>query len=153
MPAPSKRPSPPARMVALLAAEKRRLLAENGHVTRRDFETAWEACWEIMVLERAWPHNTGHRRAWRQAQDETKAECCAAFLGEPTPFAAAAERLTEVAGGMCLQLAPEQVGRALLAAIAYVELPEDDVARGKRASTASSVFVAVPNIEREAVAI
>ena len=58
MPAPSKRPSPPARMVELLAAEKRALIAANGLVTRQDFEAAWAECWHVMVLERAWPHKT-----------------------------------------------------------------------------------------------
>lgn len=135
-------------MVALLAAEKRRLLATNGTVTRRDFEDAWSASWEVMVLERAWAHNTPQRRAWRAAQAATKAECRAAFLNLPTPFAAVAERLTTVAGDMCLTLAPEQIGRALLAAIAYVEVDED---RAARASDAAYVFVQSP--EMEAVAL
>ncbi len=151
MPAPSKRPSPPARMVTLLAAEKKRLLAENGHVTRQDFETAWDVCWDVMVLERAWAHNTPQRRNWRHAQQMTKAECRAAFLDVPTPFATAAARLTEVAGGMCLQLEPEQVGKALLAAITYVDLPEADLARSVRAANAAHAFVSGPS-ERKAVA-
>ncbi len=128
-------------MVALLAAEKKRLLAENGHVTRQDFETAWEACWEVMVLERAWAHNTPQRRNWRAAQDETKAECCAAFLDVPTPFAFAAERISSAASGMCLRLAPEQLGRALLAAITYVELPSDDMELSMCAADAANAFV------------
>lgn len=138
VPPPSKRPSPPARMVGLLAAEKRRLLAANGHVTRSDFEEAWDACWEVMVLERAWCHNTPLRRAWRAAQKATKNECRAAFLDLPTPFAAVANRLTTVAGGMGLDLPTEQIGRAMLAAVAYVEVDED---RAARASDAAYEFV------------
>lgn len=122
MPAPSKRPAPPARMVALLAVEKRRLLAEKGHVTRQDFEQAWAACWEVMVLERAWAHSTPRRRESRAALVATKSEVRAAFLDEPTAFAFATGRLASAADGMCLRLEPTQVPRALLEAIAYVEL-------------------------------
>lgn len=127
-------------MVELLTIEKRRLLAEHGHVTRQDFEEAWERCWHVMVLERAWPHATRHRRAWRQAQDETKLECCAAFLGEPTPFSFAATRLEEAASGMCLRLPPEQLGRAILAVISYCEV--DDERAAVNASNAAQRFVA-----------
>lgn len=137
-------------MVELLAAEKRRLLAEGSGITRADFDEAWERCWEIMVLERAWPHATVHRRAWRQAMVATRRECRAAFVGDPTPFAFAAERLTEVAGGMCLQLSTEQIGKALLAAIAYVDV--DDEAQAERASTAANVFVSNP-VDMEALAL
>ncbi len=128
-------------MVELLAAEKKRLIAERGEVTLDDFRRAWDECWEVMVLERGWAHATRIRRAWRAAQDETREECCAAFLDVRTPFAVAAQRLSEAAGGMCLRLEPEQVGRAMLAAMAYVEVDEDDVARTARASDAASAFV------------
>lgn len=148
MPPASKRPSPPARMVALLAAEKRRLLAEKGHVTRQDFDEAWAACYAVMVDERAWPHNTEQRRIWREVQDETKPECLAAFLDVPTPFAFAAGRMSEAAGGMCLRLEPEQVGRALLAAIAYVAI--EDEATASRASTAANAFVMTTEMEAAA---
>ena len=86
MPAPSKRPSPPARMVELLTIEKRRLIDEKGTVTGEDFEVAWEACWEVMVTERAWPHATEHRRAWRSAMVACKPETRACFVGESTGF-------------------------------------------------------------------
>ncbi len=139
MPAPSKRPSPPARMVTLLAAEKRRLLAENGRVTRQDFETAWEACWEAMRKEHAWAHATHTRRDVRRTQRSTRRELRAAFLDEPTPFSFAAGRLSDAAGAMCLSLEPEQLGRALLAAMAYVEIKDE--ASAIRASDAASTFV------------
>lgn len=126
-------------MVALLAVEKKRLLSENGAVTRQDFEAAWERCWEVMVDERGWPHATIHRRAWKRAQKRTRREIRAAFLDEPTPFAFAAERVSEAASGMCLHLEPEQLGKALLAAMAYVEIEDEDTAR--RASAAASAFV------------
>lgn len=86
MPARSKRPSPPARMVELLAVEKKRLLAERGFVTAQDFERSWERCWAIMVTERAWPHATTHRRAWRSAMLDCKPETRASFLDEPSGF-------------------------------------------------------------------
>lgn len=149
VPPPSKRPSPPARMVELLAAEKRRLLAANGTVTRRDFEAAWAVSWETMKCESAWAHDTSQRRAWRRAQRRTRSEMRAAFLDEPTPFSFAARRVSEAASGMCLQLAPEQLGRALLAAMAYVEIDEEEAAG--RASSAAQAFVTAPN-EGEALA-
>jgi hypothetical protein len=130
-------------MVELLAVEKRRLLAEGRdlrNLAACEFDEIWETCWEVMVLERGWPHATKHRRAWRQAQDETKEECLLAFRDAPSPFAFAARRIAEVAEGMCLRLAPEQVGKALLAAVAYVEV-DDEHAAG-RASVAASIFVA-----------
>ncbi len=108
-------------MVALLTAEKRRLLAANGHVTRRDFDESWEACWEVMVLERSWAHATKHRRNSRQAMVATRSEFRAAFVDEPTAFAVAIARLSDAASGMCLSLEPEQTAKALLAAIAYVD--------------------------------
>lgn len=153
MPAPSKRPSPPARMVELLSIEKSRLLRDKGHVDRHDFEIVWARSWHTMVTERAWPHSTVHRRAWRNAMVFAKSECEAAFVGKPSAFAFAAERLTEAAGGMCLWLEPAEVGRAILAAMAYVDLPEDDVARSSRASIAAVAFVSVPRVEKEAVAV
>jgi hypothetical protein len=74
-------------MVELLAVEKRRLLAEHGRVTVEDFEVAWVECWAVMRSERAWPHATVHRRAWRKAMNEAlKPEARACFLGEPTGF-------------------------------------------------------------------
>ncbi len=112
-------------MVELLAVEKARLLAERGEVTSQDFREAWAECWWVMILERAYPHATRHRRAWRAVLQSTKPEMRAAFLDDPTAFAFAAGRLTEGAGGMCLRLSPAQVPAALLAAIAYVQTLED----------------------------
>jgi hypothetical protein len=139
-------------MVALLAIEKQRLRAEKGELDRRDFDAAWEACWGVMVAERAWPHATVHRRAWRQAMVATRRECRAAFLDQPTAFAFAADRLREVAGGMCLSLGPDQVGKALLAAIAYVEVDEEDGRALSRASTAAHAFVTRPQTPTEGIA-
>ncbi len=137
-------------MVELLAVEKKRLLAERGYVTSQDFSVAWDECWWTMKLERAWPHATVHRRGWRRAQERTRREMRAAFLDEPTPFALAAERLSEAAAGMCLHLEPEQVGKALLAAMAYVQIDDEDVA--VRASTAAHAFVSLPPTARDQVA-
>lgn len=111
-------------MVELLAIEKRRVLAEKGTVSLQDFRDAWDACWWTMVLERAWPHATCHRRSWRITMLVTRQEARAAFLDDPTAFSWAVGRLGEAAGGMCLQLSPAQVPAALLAAIAYVETTE-----------------------------
>ena len=124
MPAKRKRPSPPARMVELLVAEKKRVLAQHGSVDRHDFEAAWDWCWAIMVTERAWPHATVHRRAWRTAMIATKSEMRAAFVGDRTAFAEVAYSLAIAAEGVCVWLEPEQIPSALLAAIAYVESPE-----------------------------
>lgn len=121
MPAPAKRPAPPARMVQLLADEKRRLLADKGRVTHRDFDEAWDRCWALMVTERAWPHATEHRRAWRAAMVATRSEARASFVGEPTAFAYAAGRLSIAAAGMCVVIAPAEIPKTLLAAIAMVE--------------------------------
>lgn len=126
-------------MVELLAAEKKRLIAENGEVTRQDFEAAWTACWETMKREHAWPHATADRRDWRRAQERTRREMRAAFLGEPTPFAFASSRVSEAASAMCLRLEPEQLGKAMLAAMAYVEI--EDVQAAERASDAASLFI------------
>lgn len=87
MPAHSKRPSPPARMVELLGLEKKRLLSKGIVIVDADFDLAWEVCWGIMVTERAWPHATAHRRAWRRAMEEAmKPEARACFLDIPTGF-------------------------------------------------------------------
>lgn len=87
MPAPAKRPSPDVRMVQLLIFEKRAVLQTHGQVTEDDFARAWETCWAIMVTERAWPHATAHRRAWRKAMVEAlMPEARACFLGHPTGF-------------------------------------------------------------------
>ncbi len=112
-------------MVELLAAEKHRLLATQGHVTRQDFEAAWTAAWEVMVLERAWAHATRFRRGSRAALASTRSEFRAAFLDEPTAFATAVERLATAADTLCMDLEPEQVPLALLAAIGYVERARD----------------------------
>lgn len=126
MPPPSKRPAPPARMVSLLAAEKRRLISEKGHVTRQDFDEAWQTCWQVMIDERAFPHATRERRGWRVAMQMTRSEAQAAFLDEPTPYAFVAERLVAAAGAMCVRLAPEEVPNAILAAHAYVKTAEGE---------------------------
>lgn len=74
-------------MVELLTIAKRDLLAQHGVVTAEDFERAWQEAWNLMVVERAWPHNTEHRRAWRSAMTEAmKPEARACFLDQPTPF-------------------------------------------------------------------
>lgn len=87
MPAPAKRLSPDARMVELLIGEKRRVLLECGYATVEDFEAAWERCWQVMVAERAWPHATSHRRAWRQAMEQALyPEARACFIDQPTGF-------------------------------------------------------------------
>jgi hypothetical protein len=114
-------------MVALLAVEKRRLIAANGAVTRQDFEAAWDRCWHVMVLERAWAHATRFRRGSRMAMLSTKPEFRAAFLDEPTAFAFAVERLTMAASNMCLELGTAQVPFALISAIGYAPTPTERV--------------------------
>lgn len=87
MPAHRKRPSPPARMVELLATEKRRLLDDGRRLTIDEFEAAWDAAWLLMVAERAWPHATTERRGWRVAMLEAmKPEARACFLDQPSGF-------------------------------------------------------------------
>jgi len=127
-------------MVELLSVEKRHLIAEHGHVTHRDFRDAWDRSWTQMVIERAFPHATVHRRNWRRALVGTQPEFRAAFLDEPSAFSFAAARLSEAAEGMCLHLEPAQLGTAILAAVGYVEGPED-VAAAVRASDAARAFV------------
>lgn len=113
-------------MVQLLALAKYWLLIENGAVTRSDFDAAWEGCWEVMVDERAWPHATRHRRAWRKAMQVTRSEMRAAFLDQPTAYAFVAERITTAADAMCVHLEPDQIPTAMLAAHAYVRTPEGE---------------------------
>lgn len=145
MPAPSKRPSPPARMVALLTEEKRRLIAANGHVTLRDFDQVWERCWDIMKREHAYPHLTPERRGWRQAQVlGLRPECRAAFLGTSTAFSRVVGRLREAAAQQCLTLTPEQTTQALLAATAFIEVPDLDAARRISDATADA-FESMPD--------
>ncbi len=150
MPPASKRPSPPARMVELLAAEKKRLIDEGrapSTLSVCDFNAVWERCWEVIVLERGWAHATRLRRSMRQSQDETKEECCAAFLGKPTPFGVVATRLAEIAERCGVDLAPEQVGRALLASIVFVDLHQGDVERTDAAATAARQFMGLERSE------
>jgi hypothetical protein len=109
-------------MTDLLAADKRRLLAEHGYVTLHDFEQAWAQSWEVMVLEHAWPHATVHRRGWRTAMLATRSELRAAWLGQPTAFAVAVERLTDIAPG---PLDLERVPKILLACMGYTAGPDD----------------------------
>lgn len=152
MPAPSKRPSPPARMVELLADWKRILLdVDQRELTMEDFRRAWERCWEIIVLEHGWAHATRLRRSMRQVQDETREECCAAFLDLPTPFAAAAARMDEIATSAGVTLAPAQLGRALLASIVLVELPEGDD-RADAAALAAREFMGLQDRPKEIAA-
>ncbi len=108
-------------MVELLAAEKHRLLATQGHVTTSDFRRAWEECWQVMVLERSWAHATRHRRASRMAMLATRSEARAAFIDHPAAFGFAVEQLSTAAGNLCMDLEPDQIPAALLAAIGYVE--------------------------------
>jgi hypothetical protein len=113
-------------MVELLSMEKSRLIAENGTVTSHDFDAAWQLAWQVMVAERAWPHATKHRRAWRAAMLATRSEARAAFLGEPTAFAHVAERLSVAAAGMCVTIEAAQIPKTLLAAIALVETADGE---------------------------
>ncbi len=128
-------------MVELLSAEKRALIAANGLVTRQDFEAAWSKCWEIMRCEHAWAHATHLRRGSRRAMVTTRREYRAAFLDERTPFAFAAGRIAGAADGMCLSLEPDQIGKALLAAISYVELDPDDLDLSVRAADNAYTFL------------
>lgn len=156
MPATSRRPAPSARMVDLLAAAKRTLIANGFDLERPEdpaafaravavdrertfvraeldemieakagrealaakrgdlavldrefadllavlpafaaFEAAWERSWQTMVQERAWPHATKHRRAWRLAMRDCKPETRACFLGLPTGYSRYIERIAE----------------------------------------------------------
>lgn len=94
MPPASKRPSPPARMVSLLAAEKRRLLAEKGHVTRQDFDEAWDRATATLKAEHAYPHATEQRRAWKAAIEFAWSEVRAAFLDRPTAVGFVTDKMT-----------------------------------------------------------
>ena len=127
-------------MVELLTIEKRRLLAVNGYVTTSDFRAAWERCWEIMVDERAWPHATRFRRGWRAAQFATRREMCAAFVNSPTAFSTATEQLVVAASRMGVTIHVDDLPRALLAAIAYVQ--GEDELEAARDHAAARVFVA-----------
>jgi hypothetical protein len=109
-------------MTELLAVEKRRLLAECGSVTLHDFEDAWTLSWEVMVVEHAWPHATAHRRGWRTAMLATRSELRAAWLGQPTAFASAVERLSDAAG---CALEPDRVAKVMLAVMEYTAVPDD----------------------------
>jgi hypothetical protein len=112
-------------MTELLTAEKRQILDARGYVTLRDFELSWQACWERMIVEHAWPHATQHRRGWRTAMLATRSEARAAWLGQSTPFAVAVERLSVAAGA---PLAPDRIPKVLLSLFEYTAVP-DDVAR------------------------
>jgi hypothetical protein len=97
VPARSTRPSPPARMVALLAERKRDLLVLGVPITEAHFVEAWDVSWAIMVTERAWPHATVERRAWRKAMREALyPEARACFLGQTTGFHRYLAALAEV---------------------------------------------------------
>jgi hypothetical protein len=109
-------------MTELLTAEKRRLLAEHGFVTLRDFDDAWTQSWNAMILEHAWPHATQHRRGWRSAMLATRSEARAAWLGQPTAFALAVERLAAAAGA---PLEPARIPKVLLALIEHTAIPDD----------------------------
>lgn len=63
-------------MVELLTAERAAL---GRQPVPLDFAAAWTRSWMVMVLERAWPHGTRSRRAWRAAMDETAEACGEAF--------------------------------------------------------------------------
>lgn len=109
-------------MAELLLDAKRSVLAERGYVTLRDFDEAWAASWERMIVEHAWPHATQHRRGWRTAMLATRSELRAAWLGQPTAFAVAVERLSDVAG---VPLEPERVPKVILAVMGYTAVPDD----------------------------
>ncbi len=72
-----QRPNPAERMAALLADERAALGREPLGL---DFRAAWDRSWATMVDERAWPHATKHRRAWREAMNRTRPKCRAAFI-------------------------------------------------------------------------
>ena len=72
-----QRPNPAERMAALLVAER---MALGRDPTRRDFASAWDQSWATMVRERAWPHATKYRKAWRRAMVATRPACRVAFL-------------------------------------------------------------------------
>jgi len=126
-------------MVTLLAAEKHRLLAAKGAVTREDFDRAWDDCYERMVKEHAWAHNTKRRRGVRLEMWALRGEIREAFLDRRTAFAFAAGRVREIAAGMCHEVPVEQLGVALLAAAAYVEITDEDAA--ERASMNASALL------------
>ncbi len=137
-------------MVELLADWKRIIIeVDQRQPTVQDFRMAWDRSWEIMRMEHSWPHKTPDRRGWREAQDATRDECLAAFIGKPTAFSFAARRLSDAASSMCLRLEPEQLGKALLAAVAYVAVDDEEAAC--RASDAAATFITGP-IDLEAAA-
>jgi hypothetical protein len=72
-----KRPDPAARMVELLTAERSALGREPAPL---DFAAAWDRSWAVMVDERAWPHSTKYRRAWRRAMTDTRSACRDAYM-------------------------------------------------------------------------
>lgn len=109
-------------MAELLLDAKRSVLAERGYVTLRDFDEAWAASWERMIVEHAWPHATQHRRGWRTAMLATRSEVRAAWLDQPTAFALCVARLSEVAG---VPLGPDRVTKVLLSVIEFTDRPDD----------------------------
>lgn len=119
MPAPSKRPAPPARMADLLIAVKREMLAAGVELTRGAFEAAWATAWVAMVAERGWPHATEHRRQWRAAMLAAKPEFRAAFLGRETTFGQLIASLTLASRNMRVDLTPDDVPRVIIGAIQH----------------------------------
>lgn len=102
---------------------------------------AWGRAWDVMVEESAWKHKTIQRRDARYGMEETITEWCAAFVGAPSPFSFVAERLSTAASSMCLRLEPWQLGRAMIAAVNYVEI--EDPHRALAASAAARKFTAL----------
>lgn len=94
---------PAQRMAELLEYERKRLTrlslraGGDGLLTEKDFEAAWDDCWEALVVERAWPHFTPERRGWREAQLAMKPILCRWFLGQTTSFAVAVDGIRSMA--------------------------------------------------------
>lgn len=61
------RQDPAQRMAVILVAED-----------TSDFDKAWEAAWDAMCHERAWPHSTRYRHAWKAALVGLRDECAVA---------------------------------------------------------------------------
>lgn len=75
----------------------------------RAFEEAWESCWQAMVAERAWPHNTGERRRWRAGMLSAKPEYRATFLGMPTPYQRWRQQVEAVESEEALSSSPDML--------------------------------------------
>ena len=129
MPARSDRPSPPARMVELLAVRKRELLDHGVELTRSEFDAAWNDAWVIMTAERAWAHATEHRRGSRIAMVSTRSEYRAAFLDQPTAFSTLAVGLTTAGKRLRVTVTTDDLPTVILGAIGQGYLADHDAER------------------------